>query len=124
MINKGTTSKECPRYEEDEMSEYIILYKDNRVKRVEFIYNLERKLPKIANKVIDLEEVVMMINNIRSYLIQWQIDFETNQHFLGMKYLFWGYIIKIWTSIDFSTNKYRECNKELIRLSTEHYIEC
>ena len=69
MINKGTILKECPKCREDETQEHVILYKDNRVKRAEFIYNLERKLPKIANGVINLEEVVMIINDIRSYLI-------------------------------------------------------
>ena len=41
-----------------------------------------------------------------------------------MKNLFRGYIVKVYTETDFSSNKYLNYNKELIQLCINYYIQC
>ena len=56
------------------------------------------------------EELRMVVNDIRKYLRQNEDDFETNQGLIGMKYLFWGFAIIVWTGLNFSKNKYTDYN--------------
>ena len=69
-INDGKLVAECPRCREDETQEHIILCKENRVSQVEFIYTLEQKLLRVESNNVFLEEIAMIINDIRIYLIQ------------------------------------------------------
>ena len=64
------TKVEYPRCRNEEMQKHIIQYPDNQIKRVEFIYQLEQKLPRVNNNQVMLEEIVMIISNIRTYLIK------------------------------------------------------
>ena len=50
----------------------------NYHQRSELIYNLEKKLLKIDREV-ELEQIVMMINDIRNYLVQRDQEYNTNQ---------------------------------------------
>ena len=40
-----------------------------------------------------------------------------------MKHLFWGYVTKVWIGTYFSSNKYLEHNKMLIKMCIEYYVQ-
>ena len=82
------------------------MYKDNRISRAEFIYMLEQKLLRAENDNVSLEEIAMMINNIRIYLIQSDREYYTNQYFIRWKYLFRGYEIIAWIETNFSSTRF------------------
>ena len=67
-----------------------------------------------------------MINNIRKYLRS-EDDFKINQFGIGMKYLFRGFSIKVWTGTNFSiaeNNKYVESNRIINKYCMEFYRLC
>ena len=66
------------------------------------------------------------INDIRKFL-QLQEDkdkYKMSQHFVRIKYLFCRYVIKSWFGTNFSTNKYTEYNRIIIKYCMNFYINC
>ena len=43
---------------------------------------------------------------------------------IGIKELFCGYVVKVWTVVDMSSNKHRKLNKIVVRKCIEFYIIC
>ena len=58
-------------------------------------------------------EVRLMIEDIQKFL-QEETDFETNQQYIGMKYLFRGFMIKSQMGANFNMNQYTNYNRILI----------
>ena len=94
MINEENIVRDCPQCGEDETWEHVLLCRENHHRRAEFIYNLEQKLSRV-NRAVELQHIAMMITNIRTYLTQYQQDFNTNQQYIGIKNLFQGYVAKV-----------------------------
>ena len=46
-------------------------------------------------EIITNTEIKSFINDIRKFLKQSEENYETNQDSISMKYLFWGFIIKV-----------------------------
>ena len=123
MINNGILAVECLRCRDKETWEHVILCKEIRLARAKFIYELKQKLLRVQGQV-SLEEIALMINNIRAYLTQQDYKLRTNQYYIGMKQIFWGYIIIAWMGTDFSIAHIRQHNKMLIKLSIDYYLKC
>ena len=64
------------------------------------------------------------ISDIRKFLRESNEDYETYQGSIGMKYLFWGFIIKVWTSANFSQIKYVDCNHVIVKYCLLYYRYC
>ena len=67
------------------------------------------------------EEIVTMIKDIWNFLVNREENYKTNQQYLGFEALFRAYIMKAWFRSNFSSSKYRECNKTLARLRVRFY---
>ena len=50
--------------------------------------------------------------------------YETNQHLVGMRELFQGYVVKVWTGANFNQNKYNTLNKIVIKHCIIYYMKC
>jgi len=68
FINEKNTVKDCPRCGADEMWEHIVLCNANHYRRAKFVFNLEQKLLWL-NNTVELEQITMIITDIRHYLI-------------------------------------------------------
>ena len=123
MINNRISTVECPYYSEDEIQKHVIQCKENMICRVEFIYNLEQKLLRVESNNISLQKIVLIINDIRTYLVCRDRELQINQIFIKIKYLFHEYAIKVWTGTNFSTERLRYYNKKLVRLYTNYYMK-
>ena len=63
-----------------------------------------------------------MIEDILQYLHDDESDeYDTFQSFLGIKYLFHQFVSKIWVNIDFSSDKYYQIHKILIKYCVMYY---
>ena len=123
IINEGSIVRDYPRCREDETWKHVVLCLENHRRRAEFIYALEQKLPRIGGD-IDLVEIADFITDIRSYLVQRDVEYKTNQQYIGMKNLFCRYIVKNWKETDFSTSKYTEYNQVINNYCMKYYIKC
>ena len=67
-----------------------------------------------------------MINNIQKYLRgnEDNDEYEANQYFVGMKYLFRGFAIKNWYGTNFSSNIFVEYNRIVIKYCMNFYVTC
>ena len=63
--------------------------------RSKIIIDIYNKLKWVQPELILKEELRMVINDIRKYIRQNEDDFEMNQGLIGIKYLFWGFVIKV-----------------------------
>ena len=117
MINNKISTVEYPHCGDDETWEHVIQCKENIICRAEFIYNLAR----VESNNMSLQEIALIINDIRTYLTCRDRELQTNQMFIGMKYLFYRYVIKVWIGTNFSIERFRYHNKELVRLCTDYY---
>ena len=81
----------------------------------------------IAKKPINLEydDVFDMIEDILVYLDKGdEEEYITNQHLIGMKFLFRGFSIKVWKGTNFAEGKYKYVNKILVKHCVQFYKEC
>ena len=62
-----------------------------------------------------ISEIIQYFKNKRQY--------KTTQHIIGMKLLFWGFVLQDWKG-NTETLKYCKSNKVLVCESTKFYIEC
>ena len=66
-----------------------------------------------------------MCEDILNYLENGdQDDYETNQYMVGMMELFRGHIVKVWTGVHFSQNKYQVFNRIIIKHCILYYDKC
>ena len=65
-----------------------------------------------------------MINDIQKFLRSNEnIDeYETNQYFIGIKYLFHSFAITNWFSTNFSSNNYTDYNRIIIKHYINYYV--
>ena len=78
-----------------------------------FIVNIYSELKQVQLDLISNEE-------IRSFIG----DNETNQESLSIKYFFCRFIIKVWTRLIFSQNKYVDYNQIIIKYCILYYRYC
>ena len=67
-----------------------------------------------------------LINRIWKYLKgnEDNDEYETNQYFVGMKYLFCRFAIKSWYRTNFSSSKYVDYNRIVIKHYMNFYVTC
>ena len=71
-----------------------------------------------------LNEVLrQIIGNIRKFLCRVEDKCETNQHYIGMQYLFRGLTITNWTETNFRTSEYADYNRIMIKHCMNYYVE-
>lgn len=74
---------------------------------------------------VAVNDIMSMCEDILCYLENGREDeYETNQHYVGMKEVFRGYAISNWTATDFNSTKYRKLNKILVYKCVCYYNEC
>jgi hypothetical protein len=124
LINNNMTEEHCPRCNRLETWDHVIRCSTTIEMRKEFIKNLLMALLKERENV-PVNEIMAMGEDILCYLEEGPEDeYETNQHYIGMKDLFRGYVIKNWKETDFNSRKYRRLNKVLVRQCVWYYNEC
>jgi len=100
-------------------------YRDVKEIKIKYIIEMKDKLIKAKNEVISEEEINEMILDIYMFLINhYDYEYKTNQSYIGFKILFYGYIIKAWTRMNFTESKYIECNKIIVVESIKFYMKC
>ena len=88
--------------------------------RVKFIPELYKELKAAQTDEISNNELRAIVNNIRQFMKNKE-DFKINQSFIGMKWLFWGIIIRAWFRMNFEMNKYVDCNKIIVKNYMKYY---
>ena len=81
----------------------------------------------ITNKPPKLEcdDVFDIIEGMLVYLEKSDKDkHDTNQYFIGMKYLFQGFPVKVWKGTNFAEGEYKKMNKIFARHCINYYKEC
>ena len=83
------------------------------------------ELVKEKPESVDVDEIIALVEDILRYFDDKEDEeYETNQYFIGMKNLFRGCVIKSWTGVNFSGNKYRKLNKIVAKHCAEYYDKC
>ena len=71
------------------------------------------------------EDLFDMIEDILIYFNdEDEEEYTTNQHMVGMKYLFRGFIVKTWKGVNLSTNMYKILNKIVVYHCVMYYKKC
>ena len=71
------------------------------------------------------EDLFDMIEDILIYFDdEDEEEYTTNQHMVGMKYLFRGFIVKTWKGANLSTNMYKILNKIVVYHCIMYYKKC
>ena len=86
-----------------------------------------RKLRSKLEKSDDANEYSIKINKIvidTSKFLNNDTSFEINQEILGIRNVFRGTLIKIWTGNNFGTSDDRKHNKIIVKESVLFYNEC
>ena len=91
--------------------------------RADFIINLKDKLTKHKHPIVLDEEIEKMIHDIRILLVG-NKELQTNQQYIGFEAIFRGYTIVDWFGSNFSTLKYHEYSKILVKLCVQYYEAC
>jgi hypothetical protein len=124
LINKEMTEEYCPRCDMVETWDHVIRCAKTLAMRKEFIEKLLLAMLKDRDDV-SVNEIMAMCEDIVCYMEAGsEEDYETNQHYVGMKELFRGYVIINWMETDFNSKKYRKLNKILVRQCVHYYNEC
>ena len=79
--------------------------------RLKFIIKLHKNLKQIQREDTLNEILQVMINDLRKFLRMDKDNYEINQDYLRIKYLFRGYVITNQAEINFSSNKYTDYNR-------------
>ena len=83
-----------------------------------------KELKSEQDKETSNEQLCGMINDIRDFLNQSEGDYKTNQSFIGMKYLFRGFVITNLYKTNFNTSKYIKYNQIINKHYMKYYILC
>ena len=72
------------------------------------------------------EDLIMsFVEDILRYIENKQDEeYETNQHLVGMKELFRGYVVIDWEGTDLSNDRFRVLNQIVVRKCVEYYTKC
>ena len=124
LINNNMIDDSCPRCQEVETWDHVIKCKETIKLRKEFIQKILLELLKNRERV-DVNEIMSFCEDILVYLENDQeVEYETNQQYVGMKELFRGYVVKNWMSTDMNVKKYRYLNMILARECVYFYNQC
>ena len=111
----------CPRCDNVEMWDHVIKYNETIEIRKKFIKSLLIDLLKYREEV-NINEIIAFCEDILRYLEgEENEDYKKNQHYVGMKELFRGYIIVDQIGSDLNCMKYRIVNKVIVRKCVEFY---
>ena len=118
--------KECSQCSCIESWDHIIRYSKTNNLYLKFIVDLYKELKEIQIELTTNEMLRSMINDIRKYLKgnEDNDEYETNQYFVGIKYLFRRFAIKNWYGTDFSSNMFVEYNRIMIKHCMNFYVTC
>ena len=124
MINKQDGC-ECLRCSEPEIWDHIIRYRKTRDFRRKFITKLLVELMKKKPTNIEYEELFDMVEDILIYLEDGDKNkYVTNQHMIGIRFLFRRYIVKAWKGVNFLVSTYRNLNRIVVRHCVIYYELC
>ena len=95
MINENMVEAYCPRCNSLEMWDHVIRYLEIIAIRKKFIEKLLLKMLKNRDD-IEVNLIILFCEDILRYLednIEDEDEYEINQHYIGIKELFRGYIV-------------------------------
>ena len=58
------------------------------------MYKMYKEVKKIQPELISNKELKIVIDDIRHFLIGVKVEYQTNQHLIGIKYLFRDFLVK------------------------------
>ena len=124
LINNKMAEEYCPRCDMIETWDHVVKCSRTIEKRKKFIQSM--LLEMLQNREdVAVNDIMSMCEDILCYLENGREDeYETNQHYVGMKEVFRGYAISNWTATDFNSTKYRKLNKILVYKCVCYYNEC
>ena len=112
---------ECPRCSNLKTWDHVILCSYTNEFRRKFIEDLLYELRTKKLPLVEVKDAFVMTEDILVYLEKWEDDeYITNQHIIGMRYLFRGFLIKVWKGVNLSDNKCRQENRILM----QHCVRC
>ena len=116
MINNNAIGNECHRYSCMKTWDYVVKHKETSPMRKKFVEELLLELPKAKPQNVDGEEMLSFVEDIVRYPDDDDSEEgETNQGIVGIRDLFRGCIVKVWTGTNFSDRKYHKLNKIAVR---------
>ena len=82
------------------------------------------ELQKAKPENVDGEEILSFVEVIPRYLDDDDSEeCETNQGIIGIRDLFRGHVVKVWSGTNFSDRKYHKLNKIAVRSCVKHYYD-
>ena len=125
IINQKMVGAECLRCSEPETWEHVILCEQTKNHRKPFVENALKELMKNRPPQTYRDVIIEIIKDIVVYLRKGdEEEYATNQHLIGMHYLFRGYPVKDWKGLNFGETKYESVNKILVKHCVNFYEEC
>ena len=74
IINRSAITDEYTIYLEIETQKHIMIYKKNEDMRIDYILDLKKELMKIESYHKDSNKIEIMVNDIKVFLNQRQVD--------------------------------------------------
>ena len=105
--------------------DHVVKYKATRQVRKKFVKELLLELQKAKPDNVDGEETLSFVEDILRCLDDDDSEeCETNQGIIGIRDLFRGHVVKVWSGTHFSDRKHHKLNKISLRLCVKHYYDC
>lgn len=122
LVNKGLTEDKCPRCEQIEDWEHVILCQSITGMKDEYLNELKSKMSKIAIHENERELVELIMKDIKAYVHNEDAEFTTTQQLIGMDLLFKGWVVKNWLNVNQEQSYLmKKLNKILVKHSVMFY---
>ena len=73
---------------------------------------------------VEIDHIMSFIEGTLRYFEDEEKEYQTNQYYVGIQNLFWGYMVKTWVRTNFSNNRCRTLNKIAAWLCVKHHNKC
>ena len=94
QINKGRTESKCPRCQETEDWIHVITYQTyERKVKSDLIRKIAKDIKQIPGWEKEEKSIIVMLMDIHQYLTN-ETQLKSMQGIIGIKGLFWGFIVK------------------------------
>ena len=84
---------------------------------------MKEKLIKVKDNTTNKEDIDKMMYNIKIFFVN-QDEYQINKIYIGFKYLFYSYVVKVWKGINLSEQKYNRYNKILVKEYAAYHVKC
>jgi hypothetical protein len=122
MVNAGLVSDRCPRCDDIEDWQHVVLCNSINHMKEAYLIDLEASLLKLKHGYSERETFELIIGDIRKYLWQQEEGYVTTQQEVGMKYVFRGWVVMNWINVNHrQSHVMKQANKIIARKSVEFY---